>query len=74
MQIPYEEELCALADAVWETPEPGFREYKSSAAHVEFLKKHGFAFGVQSEEGKGSTFWFEMNVSKQKKHRHDIKQ
>ncbi len=34
MQIPYEEELCALADAVWETPEPGFREYKSSAAHV----------------------------------------
>ena len=42
MQIPYEEELCALADAVWETPEPGFREYKSSAAHVEFLKKHGF--------------------------------
>ena len=38
MQIPYEEELCALADAVWETPEPGFREYKSSAAHVEFLK------------------------------------
>ena len=42
MQIPYEEELCALADAVWETPEPGFHEYKSSAAHVEFLKKHGF--------------------------------
>lgn len=25
----------------------------------EILKKHGFAFGVQSEEGKGSTFWFE---------------
>ena len=40
----------------------------------EILKKHGFAFGVQSEEGKGSTFWFEMNVSKQKKHRHDVKQ
>ena len=34
MQIPYEEELCALADAVWETPEPGFREYKSSAVHA----------------------------------------
>lgn len=44
MQIPYEEELCALADAVWETPEPGFREYKSSAAHVEFLKKHVSVF------------------------------
>ena len=25
----------------------------------EILKKHGFAFGVQSEEGMGSTFWFE---------------
>ena len=44
MQIPYEEELCALAEAVWETPEPGFREYKSSAAHVEFLKKHVSVF------------------------------
>lgn len=44
MQIPYEEELCALADAVWETPEPGFREYKSSAAPVEFLKKHVSVF------------------------------
>jgi signal transduction histidine kinase len=26
----------------------------------EILKKHDFAFGVRSEEGKGSTFWFEM--------------
>lgn len=42
IQIPFEEELCALADAVWDTPEPGFREYKSSQAHIEFLKKHGF--------------------------------
>ena len=25
----------------------------------EILKKHGFAFGVSSVEGKGSTFWFE---------------
>lgn len=30
----------------------------------EILKKHGFAFGVQSEEGKGSTFWFEANSIK----------
>ena len=37
----------------------------------EILKKHGFAFGVLSEEGKGSTFWFEMNTSKNKKHRHE---
>lgn len=53
MQIPYEEELCALADAVWETPEPGFREYKSSAAHVEFLKKHGFE--VKTDVAKTKT-------------------
>lgn len=26
----------------------------------EILKKHHFAFGVLSEEGKGSTFWFEI--------------
>ncbi len=32
----------------------------------EILKKHGFAFGVQSEEGKGSTFWFEAAVASEK--------
>ena len=26
----------------------------------EILKLHEFPFGVYSEEGKGSTFWFEM--------------
>ena len=26
----------------------------------EILKRHNFAFGVQSEEGKGTTFWFEI--------------
>ena len=29
----------------------------------EILKKHNFAFGVQSEEGKGSTFWFEIPIN-----------
>lgn len=29
----------------------------------EILKKHEFAFGVLSEEGKGSTFWFEARVA-----------
>lgn len=29
----------------------------------EILKKHNFAFGVLSEENKGSTFWFETPVS-----------
>lgn len=33
----------------------------------EILKKHGFAFGVQSEEGNGSTFWFEIPFTHQKK-------
>ena len=33
----------------------------------EILKKHDFAFGVQSEEGKGSTFWFEADIAKPKK-------
>ena len=33
----------------------------------EILKRHDFAFGVQSEEGKGSTFWFEANIAKPKK-------
>ena len=32
----------------------------------EILKRHNFAFGVQSEEGKGSTFWFEIPVTKSK--------
>lgn len=35
----------------------------------EILKRHGFAFGVQSEEGKGSTFWFEAKIAKPKKER-----
>lgn len=26
----------------------------------EILKRHGFAFGVRSKEGAGSTFWFEI--------------
>lgn len=30
----------------------------------EILKCHKFAFGVQSEEGKGSTFWFEAPYMK----------
>ena len=38
----YEAELCRLSDAVWDTPEPGFREYESSRAHVDFLRRHGF--------------------------------
>lgn len=29
----------------------------------EILKRHNFAFGVQSEEGKGSTFWFEIPLT-----------
>ena len=31
----------------------------------EILKCHDFPFGVRSEEGKGSTFWFEIPVTKE---------
>ncbi len=31
----------------------------------EILKLHGMRFGVQSEVGKGSTFWFDIEVSPQ---------
>ena len=53
MQIPYEEELCALADAVWDTPEPGFREYKAVQHMLNFLKKHGFE--VKTDVAKTKT-------------------
>lgn len=33
----------------------------------EILKKHDFSFGVQSEVGKGSTFWFEAPIAKHEK-------
>ena len=38
----YEAELCRLSDAVWDTPEPGFQEFKSSRTQVDFLRRHGF--------------------------------
>lgn len=28
----------------------------------QILKLHGYTYGVQSEEGKGSTFWFEADI------------
>lgn len=60
---------------VWE------RYYKSSTHHVrptdgsglglsivkEFLTLHKASYGVNSKVGKGSTFWFEMDVVKVKK-------
>ncbi len=38
----YEAELCRISDAVWETPEPGFREFKSSEVQAAYLKAQGF--------------------------------
>jgi len=34
--------LCALSDAVWETPETNFGEYASSQAHADALREEGF--------------------------------
>lgn len=36
------EELQGLSDYIYENPELGLNEYKSSQAHVDLLKKHGF--------------------------------
>ena len=38
----YAAELEELAKFVWAHPEPGFREYESSRAQVDFLRRHGF--------------------------------
>ncbi|MBR1423159.1 MAG: HAMP domain-containing histidine kinase [Ruminococcus sp.] len=35
----------------------------------QILKLHGFAYGVSSEEGKGSVFWFEADIAKEPKQR-----
>ena len=39
----YENDLMRLAKTVWENPEPGFREFVSSGAQVEYLKEQGFS-------------------------------
>ncbi|MDT8267646.1 amidohydrolase, partial [Roseomonas sp. DSM 102946] len=36
------DEMIALADRVWETPEPLYTERRSAAAHVEALEQQGF--------------------------------
>lgn len=36
------EEVTELCEYIHENPEPGFKEYKASAALKEFLEKHGF--------------------------------
>lgn len=36
------EEFKALSDYIYDNPELGFEEYKSSQAHVDLLRKHGF--------------------------------
>lgn len=42
-----EEELVELSEKIYENPELGYQEYKSSKLHVDLLKKYGF----QVEEG-----------------------
>ena len=47
------------------TPVVCFFGARKNVVCQEILKAHGFAYGVQSEEGKGSTFWFEAKIAKQ---------
>ena len=37
-----QDEIIKLADTVWENPETAFKEYKSSGAIIEYLKKNDF--------------------------------
>lgn len=37
------DEIIKLADTVWENPETAFKEYKSSAAIISYLKENGFS-------------------------------
>ena len=54
MQIPYEEELCALADAVWEDPGTKVLRVIKAVQHMlKFLKKHGFE--VKTDVAKTGT-------------------
>ena len=61
-----------------ELPHIWDRYYRATSAHKratigsgiglsivkEILIRHGASFGVESELGVGSTFWFEMKISK----------
>ncbi|MDO4595279.1 MAG: M20 family metallopeptidase [Tissierellia bacterium] len=38
----YKNEMCELSKYIYDNPELGFKEEKSSKAHVNYLKKHGF--------------------------------
>lgn len=41
------EEICRVSDAIWEVPELGFQEFKSSALQIGLLKQLGFAVTEQ---------------------------
>ena len=43
------QKVCAVSDAIWETPELGFREFDSAKAQCDLLKELGFA--VETELG-----------------------
>lgn len=39
---PLHEEMTALSRYIYDNPELGNEEYKACAAHVKFLRSHGF--------------------------------
>ncbi len=72
--IDYGEGICEKdLENVWD------RYYKSNKEHKRgvigtglglsivknIMELHGFKYGVESEQGKGSTFWFEIELSKE---------
>ena len=43
------EQICRVSDAIWETPELGFREWQSAKAQCDLLEELGFT--VEKELG-----------------------
>ena len=61
------EELSAIWDRYYRGAKPHKRAAIGSGLGLSIVKgileKHGLAYGVESVQGKGSTFWFALNLS-----------
>ena len=65
-----EEELSEIWDRYYRSSTAHKRPVKSTGLGLSIVKtvlqKHGFAFGVESEEGKGSTFYIDFPLLEEK--------